>query len=149
MEEWKEIPGYEGLYKVSNFGSIKNKNNIQMKPQLSKQGYYKITLYKNKKKTYFIHRLVLLAFVGQSNLQVNHKNFNKIDNSLVNLEYVTPIENIHHFRNSDKIQSIYHSGLNEKFIARIEYLSWLIKDISSSDTLSIIKTLDDYVNDRL
>ena len=68
-----------------------------MKPNINKYGYYKLGLYKNKKrKDFTVHRLVMLTFVGPSNLQVNHKNGIKTDNRLSNLEYVSQTENIRH-----------------------------------------------------
>lgn len=98
-EIWKDIPGYEGLYRASNLGKVKslkretNKvwNRFQycnkplkekiLKPDGSK--YLQVQLCKNKKITkYFIHRLVLLAFVGKSDLECNHKNGIKTDNRL-------------------------------------------------------------------
>jgi hypothetical protein len=108
-EIWKSIPGYEGLYSVSNMGRIKSHERIDpagrclpesiKKPSTHRTGYLNIDLFKNGRRTrriYGIHRLVLLAFVGQSKLKCNHKNCNKADNRLENLEYVTQKENIRH-----------------------------------------------------
>ena len=68
-EIWRDVPNYEGLYQVSNFGRVKslNYNHTKrekiMKPQLIK-GYYQIGLCKNGKvKQYLVHRLVALAFI--------------------------------------------------------------------------------------
>lgn len=95
-EEWKDIEGYEGLYQVSNLGNVKSLNyNRTGKPKLLKlaedyDGYLLVSLSKNGKHiTTKVHRLVANAFLGKNNLQINHKNENKKDNRLINLEYCT------------------------------------------------------------
>lgn len=107
-EVWKDIEGYGGIYKVSNYGRIKNKNNKIIKT-FNKHGkkkydpnndYKKILLYKDKKsKIYSVHRLVALAFIpNKKNLpQVNHKNGIKNDNRVENLEWCTNRENALHY----------------------------------------------------
>lgn len=104
-QEWRDIGGYEGLYQVSNLGNIRNlkKGKLPafsiMKQSVDKYGYCVIGLTKKgKRKQFFVHRLVMLNFIGtpKENLQVNHKNGVKIDNWLGNLEYVTANENMYH-----------------------------------------------------
>ncbi len=91
MEKWKDVFGYEGLYKVSNTGKIFSvKKHIEMKLQLDVYGYKIVTLYKNKKhKTYKVHRLVAIAFIPNQNKQsqVNHIDENKTNNNVCNLEW--------------------------------------------------------------
>lgn len=105
MEEWRAIPGYEAIYEVSNQGrvkSLKRKNRRHdrvMKVVADKRGYVSILLeVKGTAKRHLIHRLVMLAFVGNcpDKLQVNHKDGDKSNNSLENLEYVTAKENSRH-----------------------------------------------------
>lgn len=96
-EIWKDIKNYEGLYQVSNLGRIRsfynykrNGNNI-LTPQI-KRGYYQVGLRKDKKrKWYQLHRLIATAFIpNPKNLpQVNHKDENKTNNSIDNLEWCT------------------------------------------------------------
>lgn len=94
-EEWKDIKNYEGLYKISNLGRVKkiNKSNIIIcKPSIDTSGYKQIVLTKNeKRKSYKIHRLVAVAFIPNSNNlpQINHKDENKLNNDVSNLEWCT------------------------------------------------------------
>lgn len=71
-----------------------------MFPAITKKGYCRIGLSRhNRKHSFSVHRLVLLAFVGKNNLECNHKDGNKQNNNLSNLEYVTSSENmLHAFR---------------------------------------------------
>lgn len=97
MEEiWKDIVGYEGLYQVSNIGNVRSLNwkncgyakNLWLKPH--NKGYYQVELVKNKKKkTFVVHRLVSIAFIpNPENLPcVNHKDENKQNNCVENLEW--------------------------------------------------------------
>ena len=99
-EIWKDIPNYEGHYQASNLGRVKSfklgKERI-LKPRLDRHGYYHVVFSKSGKvKKNKIHRIVMLAFVGESDLQVNHINGIKTDNRLENLEYCTPSENVRH-----------------------------------------------------
>jgi len=99
-EIWKDVPSYDGLYQASNFGRVRSlkfdKERI-LKPAPDKFGYHLVVLCKGGvRKTSKVHRLVMLAFVGESDLDVNHINGIKTDNSLENLEYCTRSENIRH-----------------------------------------------------
>lgn len=100
IEQWREIKDFEKLYKISSFGnvfSIKKHKNI--KPETSNNGYLRIGLHKAGK-VYMksIHRLVAETFIPnpENKPQINHKNGNKIDNCIENLEWVTPSENVSH-----------------------------------------------------
>lgn len=94
MEIWKDIEGYEG-YQISNYGRVKSlkygKERIR-KPTKDKDGYLTVTLCKQgEKKTYKVHRLVAKAFIPNVNnyLEVNHKDENKTNNTIQNLEWCT------------------------------------------------------------
>lgn len=98
-EIWKDIPGYEGFYQVSNYGKIKNiKLNKHRKQRKDKDGYLIVDLFYNKPKTFKIHRLVALSFIPNPNnlSQINHIDGNKINNCDNNLEWCTPSSNSKH-----------------------------------------------------
>lgn len=106
-ELWKDVKGYEGLYQVSNLGRIKSfhkEDEIIMKCFLSKNGYVRVCLTKfgvGSKK--LVHRLVAQAFIPNPNNlpQVNHKDGNKQNNKVDNLEWCTPSENmLHSYKNN-------------------------------------------------
>lgn len=114
MEEWKMIPGYECRYLISNYGRVKSMARIVksgngakrivdeciIEQQVSNVGYKRVALRKigsKQSKYHSIHKLVALAFLGESELpQVNHKDGNKLNNMVDNLEYCTMSENMIH-----------------------------------------------------
>ena len=120
MEEiWKEIPGYEGYYEISNVGRVrsltrtitcKDGRQYTMKGDikflsLNNKGYYMVNLYKNDKgKKVFVHRLVAEAFIpNPNNLPVvNHKDENPLNNNVDNLEWCTQKYNINYGTNRER-----------------------------------------------
>lgn len=95
-EIWKDIAGYEGLYQVSNLGNVKSKRKI-LKPIDGE--YKKVGLSKNGiQNTLYIHRLVANAFLENSNnyTHINHKDENKHNNNVNNLEWCTNKYNINY-----------------------------------------------------
>lgn len=106
-EEWRAIPGYEGLYEVSNIGRIRslNYNRSGDTKIMSHKGGHRYSGVKLSRegKIYrcLVHVQVAAAFIGPKpvGLVVNHKNGNGYDNRVENLEYVTPSENsLHGYR---------------------------------------------------
>lgn len=99
-EIWRDIEGYEGIYQISNKGRVKSlyKGSERiLKPWNNGRGYYCIILCNdNVKKTFLLHRLVAQAFIPNLyNLsEVNHKDENKLNNCVVNLEWCTRQYNV-------------------------------------------------------
>lgn len=103
--EWRDIPGYEGKYKVSNDGRVLSLNYnrtgkvVEMKPRPHKDGYVRADLSMNGKvRVFLVHQLVLLSFVGSrpDGCEIAHLNGIRDDNRLENLQYVTASENNSH-----------------------------------------------------
>ena len=84
---------YQADSETGEIISLKGKNEKSLKQVISSNGYYKVQLSWNSKyKTYYVHRLIWEAFNGPipKGLQINHKDENKLNNCLSNLEMVTP-----------------------------------------------------------
>ena len=119
MENWKDIPGFEGLYQVSNEGQIKalkrkmflpqnggwiDRKEMILKPYLrgirkGREGYLVVKLYKENNKYYLaVHRAVAMAFIPnpKNKPQINHINNQRTDNNVNNLKWVTQSENMRH-----------------------------------------------------
>ena len=105
-EIWKDVVGYEGLYKVSNLGNVYSfKRNRLLSPYVPAPGFNlkyhaRVTLYKNgEKRIIFVHRLVADAFIPNPNscTIVNHKDGNKMNNCVDNFEWCTQKENVDHY----------------------------------------------------
>ncbi len=96
-EVWKDIPGYP-QYEASASGQIRSKRTGRiLSASPNNKGYLLTTLSLNQTAhRALVHRLIMLAFVGPSALQVNHKNGDKADNRLGNLEYISPADNVRH-----------------------------------------------------
>jgi len=104
IEEWKHIDGFNGKYEVSSLGQIKSlfvkygKERI-LKPNTNKQGYLTVSLSKHSEiRTYRVHRIVASVFLDnpENKLHVNHIDGNKLNNTVQNLEWATPLENMTH-----------------------------------------------------
>lgn len=96
---WKDIKEYEGLYVIDENGNIKNKDGYQKKINVAKNGYCIVDLYKNNiRHTYTVHRLVAQAFLDNPyNLDVvNHKDGDKTNNCVSNLEWCDYSYNLKH-----------------------------------------------------
>lgn len=113
QEIWKNVVGYEGYYQVSNFGNVMRtskeyvnsighlckSNEKQCKLDIYKNGYVYVHLsIGGRAKHVQVHRLVAMAFIPNPNNlpQVNHKDGNKTNNSVDNLEWCTAGENERH-----------------------------------------------------
>lgn len=129
QEIWRDIPGYEGYYQVSNFGRVKSlsrkvynrggfhisKDRI-LKQQLRKDRYYNVHLLKEGvKKIFFVHRLVALAFIPNPNNypDINHKDENPANNCVNNLEWCTEKYNMNYGTAIERRKASF--AMNESF----------------------------------
>ena len=144
-EIWKDIPNYEGYYQVSNLGRVRKYKTKKLrsifdekeelfkirKQTVSCHGYYTIALVKLKEiKMFSVHQLVAMAFLNHipcgMKLVVNHKNFDRLDNRVENLEIVSNRENSN--QKHMKSSSIYTGVIVDKkrdnyFISKIKIKS--------------------------
>lgn len=102
MEIWKPVKRWDGLYEVSSEGRIRRNGRV-LRPGKIRGGYVQATasLHTRVIKYALMHRLVAETFIGElpENFQVNHKNGNRSDNRVENLEIVTASENsLHAYR---------------------------------------------------
>lgn len=110
---WKPVPGYEGFYEVSDSGQVKSLERTLicsdgrpktvrekiLKPKTNKYGYLSLGLWRSgKRKDAVVHRLVASAFLENPNKyeQVNHKDGDKLNNNVSNLEWCDNIYNMKH-----------------------------------------------------
>ena len=103
MEIWKDIPGYDGVYKVSSLGRVLSLHDYRgsgkkyLKIILNSCGYYVVTLYRHGKGAQkFLHRLIAEAFIEKPEGcdVVDHINTITTDNRLSNLRWTTPHGNL-------------------------------------------------------
>lgn len=98
--EWREIPGTEGQYKISTEGKVMTaKSGRILKPAIDQCGYERVCLFKaDRDRRFKVHRLVAETYIPNpdNKPQVNHKDGNKRNNSISNLEWVTSAQNVHH-----------------------------------------------------
>jgi hypothetical protein len=98
MEQWKTIEGFNN-YEVSSLGKVKNKTGKVLALRITSDGYNRVRLYGDSIKNKLVHRLVAEAFItnnDETKKQINHKDGDKLNNSIDNLEWVNHSENMVH-----------------------------------------------------
>lgn len=134
-ETWKDVVGYAGLYQVSDLGRVRSlgrkceskNNSTQWKKsrilvqEITVHGYCRVRLYdaEGRSKHYAVHRLVLNAFMGVHESEINHKNEIKTDNRLINLEYCTHSYNCNYGTRNDRIREK-QAGNNSRAVIQIK-----------------------------
>ena len=123
MEIWKDVIGYEGYYQVSSVGNVKRIKSPNRpveklrKIQYKKNGYAVVMLsVKQKYKLAHVHRLVAMSFIEntENKPQINHKDLNKKNNNVENLEWVTLRENVNHVNALKKWKNNAKKGIDNK-----------------------------------
>ena len=143
MEElWSDIDGYEGLYQVSNLGRVKSLNynktgkERMLKPGTDGFGYLFVILYKNRNQRLFkVHRLVANAFIPNPDVkpEVNHKDEDKTNNCLTNLEWMTSKENNNYGTRNERIsKSVIQYSLYGEFIKEWPSIIQIERDLGFS-----------------
>jgi hypothetical protein len=138
-EELKDLPGFDGYYKVSKHGvvySLKSKQLKALKGGNVRRGYRGVTLYRNgKAHLRLVHRAVAEAFLPNPDglPHVNHKDYNKQNNSVDNLEWCKESENMRHL-----IQGARHS----RFLAPDAVLEIRQRHAAGESQASLAKQFD-------
>ena len=143
---WFDIPGYEGIYEISVRGSIRSVPRIRKTPngvyyysgkllkyQFTKQGYPVVTLSKeNKQKNVTIHRIVAMVFIPNTERkrEVNHRDGNKCNYDITNLEWCTRKENQLHAETNNLIRRLNGEVLSQSH--RNEFKTIIMKDINGN-----------------
>lgn len=141
-EIWRDIPRYEGLYSISTSGDIKSlgrlircrggerfKNETNVTSYPNQKGYVMVQLYKGgHRKNFTIHRLLSITFLeNPENLpQINHKDGNKQNNSLENLEWCSSLHNVQHSR---------ITGLNKNYGEKVNTVKLKESEVLKIDRL--------------
>jgi hypothetical protein len=137
MEVWKDIPELNGKYQCSNYGRIRRINKDHrcnkykyLNLQCTKDGYYSVnpTLAYRKR----VHRIVAELFIEnkENKKYINHKDLDKKNNHVNNLEWVTPSENSQHAQDNN----------------RLGRMHVILKDIYTNTTYNSIKDACDKLN---
>ena len=128
---WKDIPGYEGKYQVSNIGQVRSLNyrgntgkTKILKQDTGRDGYKRVVLCKDGKyKKYLVHRLVAMAFIPNPHNYpiINQKDENKTNNQYKNLEWCTIQYNNNYGTHNEKISKTMkgkNTGKNNPFYGK-------------------------------
>ena len=130
MEEiWKDVPDYEGLYKVSNLGRIMNKDGKIRSTRIHKNYACICLCKKSARKTVMVHTIVAAAFLGPRptpDHQIDHIDGDRLNNKADNLEYVTRREN--YMRMAQNQGRFAFADRLDELTARVEKLEKLLEE---------------------
>lgn len=153
-EIWKDIPGYEGYYQINESGAVKSLNHyrdnkgyrILKAHKHYKTGYMQVHLFKSTVHSFWqLHRLMAITFIPNPDNKphINHKDGNRTNNSIDNLEWVTSSENhIHaykvlHRKKPIGANAMYVEAINEKGKVIKSFMSLRKAGLEHGDRLAI------------
>lgn len=159
IEIWREIPGYEGLYSISNMARVRRDSSYkQYGKDLIKNhiknfhGYYHVVLSKKAvHKTFRVHHLMAMCFMGhrEKGIEVNHMDGDKSNNRLSNLEFVTRKQNIQHAmhmglvpkgerHSNSKLTDEYVREIRKKYLSGMSIVSMSLEYGVSAKAISCV-----------
>lgn len=130
---WKDVPGHEGICQVSNAGcvrGIKHREEIIINPSINSGGYKQVGIWAyGNSRLFLVHQLVAMAFLNHKpcgmKLVINHKDFDKLNNHVDNLEIITQRENMAHrqirLKSSSSYRGVYWNKVRGSWGAQIYY----------------------------
>ena len=129
--EWRSIPGYEGLYIVSDDGRVRNLEGLTLRPATKPNGYLFLSLSrrvnnKREKTWHHVHRLVAAAFLPnpENKTDVDHIDGDKTNNKVSNLRWATRFENTHNEATYPKLLA-HIAEVNSNPESRAKSNAWL------------------------
>jgi histidyl-tRNA synthetase len=144
IEQWKDIPGWEGVYQISSFGrlkSFKEAKTGRILSNINSNGDYLsvILISQGRKQATKIHRLVAELFIPnpESKPEVNHKDTNKQNNRVDNLEWATKSENM-----------IHAVGMNPEMVKGMNYYNQYVRPKSIIQLSLTGEIIAEYPNGR-
>jgi hypothetical protein len=151
MEIFKDIKGFEGLYQISNYGRVYSTK--RKKPRIingMNRNDYRVVRLKDKndvQHNILVHRLVALHFLNiiEDKNVVNHKDFNRSNNHVDNLEWCTQKENMQHAHQNGRIKS-YEEFIKKGLEARQKPVIDLLSGITYKSLTIACKTLGIHPN---
>ena len=171
QEIWRPIPGYEGSYSASNLGRIRSEarscrcdKGTRKLPQkvmvlaANRVGYRLVNLRDGLggARTHLAHKLVALTFLGprEEGLQINHRDLDKSNNCVWNLEYVTAAENTWHERRLNPERSrgenVHNARLTEEDVRTVRKLRGVMSERKIAAHLGIHRsTVSHILTDRI
>ena len=150
---WKDIPGYEGHYQVSNTGEVRSikRHPTILKADHQRNGYKRVYLWRdNGKKNCLVHRLVAEAFIPNPSqlTDVNHLDENKDNNAVTNLEWCTHLYNMNYGSAKEKIRAAslgrtYSEEVKKKISLNSSMSRWI--NNGEAERFVCKDAVDDYV----
>ena len=144
QEVFKDIPNYGGRYQISNYGRVWSVIKSQfVKQHINNDGYCQVRLYfgDGRKKHEMVHRLVALAFLPRENTrltQVNHKDENKENNYIENLEWCTASYNNSYGKRLERVSNTNKAnGKRKKPVLQYDLQGNFVKEYPSAKEAEI------------
>lgn len=173
IERWRPCPiaGLEHVYEVSDRGQLRRvlggkgtRAGFILKPKMNGQYFGWMLTFNGYRKVHYVHELVALAFIGPrpTRAQINHKNLDKFDNRVENLEYLSHADNGRHAASlgvgnftlklceQDEVLRLYNAGVRPSVLAKMFKIDrstpWQIRRSRRKRAHLVPRDLDQAIN---